>query len=57
VYGRHVFWLWRKQVGDTAFSHAKIEKILGMPATVRNATTVRKITAKYLFGGLSSARA
>jgi uncharacterized protein (DUF1697 family) len=51
VYKRQVFWLWRRHLGQTAFSNAKIEKILGTQATLRNATTVRKIVAKYLVNG------
>ena len=45
---RQVFWLWHKHRGATTFSGAKLEKILDAQATVRNATTVRKIVAKYL---------
>ncbi len=48
VYQRQVFWLWHKQRGATTFSNTRIEKILGTQATLRNATTVRKIVAKYL---------
>jgi uncharacterized protein (DUF1697 family) len=47
VHGREVYWLCRKKISDSAFSSALLEKTLGMPATMRNATTVRKLAAKY----------
>jgi uncharacterized protein (DUF1697 family) len=45
--GREIYWLCRTQMGDSRFSGAVAEKILGMRATFRNSTTVRKIAAKY----------
>ena len=48
IYGREVYWLCRKKLGESAFpGGAKFEKTLGMQATVRNSTTVRKIADKY----------
>lgn len=48
VHGREVYWLCRgKLMSDSKFSGALTEKILGMPATFRNSTTVKKIAAKY----------
>lgn len=48
IYGREVYWLCRKKLGETAFlGGAKFEKTLGMQATLRNSTTVRKIASKY----------
>ena len=48
VQGREVYWLCRtKKMSDSKFSGALLEKILGMQATFRNSTTVRKIAAKY----------
>ncbi len=47
IHGREVYWLCRTQFHESKFSGALLEKILGMPATVRNATTVRKMAAKY----------
>ena len=47
VAGREVYWLARKKFSESAFSGALLEKTLGMPATLRNSTTVRKIAAKY----------
>ena len=47
VHGREVYWLCRKRMSESAFSGALLEKTMGMPATVRNATTVERLTAKY----------
>jgi uncharacterized protein (DUF1697 family) len=43
IFNRHVFWLWNRELGDSNVSNAKIEKKLGMQATTRNMSTVRKI--------------
>jgi uncharacterized protein (DUF1697 family) len=48
IHGREVYWLCRTQFHESKFSGALLEKILGVPATVRNATTVRKMAAKYV---------
>jgi uncharacterized protein (DUF1697 family) len=45
--GREVFWLLRTRFSDSEFSGGKLGKILGLPATLRNATTVKKLAAKY----------
>src|SRR5918998_488406 len=47
VHGREVYWLCRTRMSESSFSGALLEKTLGMPATMRNATTVKKLTAKY----------
>jgi uncharacterized protein (DUF1697 family) len=48
VQGREIYWLYRtRMMSDSKFSGALLEKILGMRATFRNSTTVRKIAAKY----------
>ena len=48
VQGREIYWLCRTiRISDSKFSGAVLEKILGVRATFRNATTVRKIAAKY----------
>ncbi len=44
---REVYWLCRKLFHESKFSGGLIEKILVMPATFRNSTTIRKIAAKY----------
>ena len=49
IFGREVYWLCRKKLGESAFiGGVKFEKTLGMQMTLRNSTTVRKITLKYL---------
>ena len=44
--GREIYWLRRTRFSDSKFSGSLLEKILGMPVTVRNSTTVAKIAAK-----------
>jgi uncharacterized protein (DUF1697 family) len=46
VSGREVYWLARK-TSESKFSGARLERTLGMPATVRNANTVERLAAKY----------
>ncbi|MEP6823009.1 MAG: DUF1697 domain-containing protein [Chthoniobacterales bacterium] len=45
VRGREIHWLCRKRFSDSEFSGAKLEKLLRMPITVRNTTTVQKVAA------------
>jgi uncharacterized protein (DUF1697 family) len=45
--GREVYWLRRTSFADSEFSPSRLEKTLGLPVTLRNRTTVRKIAAKY----------
>ena len=47
VHGREVYWLCHKKISESSFSGALLEKVLGMPATMRNSTTVRRLAAKY----------
>ena len=47
VHGREVYWLCRKRISESAFSGALLEKVLGMPATMRNSTTVERLAARY----------
>jgi uncharacterized protein (DUF1697 family) len=47
IHKREVYWLCRKKISESSFSGALLEKAIGMPATVRNVTTVRKLAAKY----------
>jgi uncharacterized protein (DUF1697 family) len=48
IYGREVYWLSRaKLMTDSKFSGALTEKILGLRATFRNSTTIKKLAAKY----------
>ena len=47
VHGREAYWLCRIRSSDSTFSGARLEKTLGMPATMRNITTVRKLAAQY----------
>jgi len=48
VHGREVYWLCRTtRMSDSKFSGALAEKTLGIGATFRNSTTVKKIAVKY----------
>ena len=47
VHGRQVYWLMHKHQGQSKFTNNKLEKVLKVPATRRNISTVRKIMAKY----------
>ena len=47
VHGREIYWLCRKKISKSSFSGALLERALGMPATMRNWTTVRRLAAKY----------
>ncbi len=45
--GREVYWLCRTKFSASQISGALLEKTLGLRATLRNSTTVKKIAAKY----------
>jgi uncharacterized protein (DUF1697 family) len=47
VNGREMYWLYRARSSDSVISGARLERALGGPVTLRNATTVRKLAAKY----------
>ncbi len=47
IHGRELYWLCRTRMSDSKFSGALAEKILGMRATFRNSTTIKKLAAKY----------
>lgn len=48
VNNREVYWLCRKSFSESEFSGARIEKTLGMPLTIRNVTTVKKLAARFV---------
>jgi uncharacterized protein (DUF1697 family) len=47
IRGRELYWLCRKKTGESEVSGSVLQKALGMPTTLRNSTTVKKIAAKY----------
>ena len=47
VDGREVYWLRRRRLGESKLTGASIESAIGAPATVRGATTVKRLAAKY----------
>lgn len=46
VHGRELYWLVRTRMQEAKLSGARLEKMLGMPATLRNLRTVERIVAK-----------
>lgn len=44
--GRELYWLCRTRTSDSTIWRRPLEKVIAMPATVRNATTVRKLAAR-----------
>jgi uncharacterized protein (DUF1697 family) len=47
VYGRELYWLRRKKISESEVSGTLLAKTLGVQATLRNSTTVKKLAAKY----------
>ncbi len=47
VHNRELYWLCRTAISQSVVSGARIERALGMPITLRNVTTVRKLAEKY----------
>ncbi|MEA2568952.1 MAG: hypothetical protein QOI24_953 [Acidobacteriota bacterium] len=46
--GRELYWKCHHvRYSDSTLTNGKLEKALGMPMTMRNVTTVRKLAAKY----------
>jgi len=46
---KELYWLCRKNFSDSGITGKALEKALGMETTIRNSTTIRKITAKYCY--------
>ena len=47
VHGSEIYWLCRIRSSESEFSLARLEKAIGMKATFRNSTTVRKMAVKF----------
>jgi uncharacterized protein (DUF1697 family) len=45
--GREVYWLRRTKFSDSTIYGVQLAKALGMPATLRNLNTVKRLAAKY----------
>jgi uncharacterized protein (DUF1697 family) len=45
--GREVYWLCRSKLSESAVSGALLTKVLGLPITLRNVTTVKRLASKY----------
>ncbi len=46
VHGREVYWWCRGRISDSRFTGARLEKALGLPTTMRNVKTVRRLVAR-----------
>ena len=46
-HNRELYWLCRTRASDSEFSGARLEKLLGLRVTVRNANTINRLLAKY----------
>jgi uncharacterized protein (DUF1697 family) len=44
---REIYWLLRKHFSESEVSGPQLAKALGMPTTMRNVTTIRRLAAKY----------
>ena len=47
IRGREIYWHCHVPGSESKFSGAKLEKTLGMPTTIRNSNTVKRLVAKY----------
>ena len=47
VEGRELYWLCHTKSMDSIISFGRLEKTVGVPATFRNVTTIRKLAEKY----------
>ena len=48
MHGRELYWLCRVRLSDSPlFSGTLLPKTIGVPTTMRNITTVRKLAAKF----------
>lgn len=46
VHGRELYWL-RTRMSDSKVTGKQLERAIGMPFTMRNVTTLRRLAAKY----------
>jgi len=46
-YHNELYWLCRKNFSDSGIDGKKLEKALGMSATIRNSTTIKKMVDKF----------
>ncbi|MDX2078939.1 MAG: DUF1697 domain-containing protein, partial [bacterium] len=47
VHGRELYWLCHKSISESKISNTKLEKALGMPSTLRDISTLKKLSSKY----------
>jgi hypothetical protein len=49
VYGREVYWWRRKRPGTSLYSNVPLTRVLSQPFTIRGASTMRRLAAKWLY--------
>lgn len=47
MHGRELYWLCRTRVSESSVTGKQLERAIGMPFTMRNITTLRRLSAKY----------
>lgn len=47
LHDKHLFWLYRRQLGNSRITIDRLERALAGPATVRNISTVRKLAGRH----------
>ncbi len=50
VNGREIYWLRKTRESDPSLTNARLERVLGGPATFRNLNTFSRLVAKYDLG-------
>ncbi len=47
-HAREIYWLCQKKQSESTFSNAVLEKTLGVKSTLRGASTIQKMVARYI---------
>ena len=47
VHGRELYWLCRGKIADSLVKWQVVGKMVAIPSTMRNLTTIRKLAALY----------
>jgi len=47
VHERELYWLCHKSISESKISNTKLEKSLGMPSTLRDISTIKRLSSKY----------
>ena len=47
LHDREIYWLYRREAGESKYYGALLEKTLGMKSTLRNVNTIQRLAKKY----------